>query len=55
MLVGGRAGGLRSGQHVSLAGRDLHPAAVMNTAMRAVGVPQDLGDITDRVDELLTG
>ena len=55
MLVGGRAGGLRSGQHVSLAGRDLHPAAVMNTAMRAVGVEESLGDITDRVDELLSG
>jgi hypothetical protein len=40
---------------VSLEGRDLHPAAVMNTAMRAVGVDENLGDITDRVDELLSG
>jgi hypothetical protein len=53
MLVGGRAGGLRSGQHVSLAGRDLHHATVMNTAMRAVGVDAQLGEIAGTVDELL--
>lgn len=55
MLVGGRSGGLRAGQHVSLAGRDLHPAVVFNTAMQAVGVNATLGEIEGTVDALFTG
>jgi hypothetical protein len=55
MMVGGRAGGLRAGQHVSLAGRDMHPAAVFNSAMQAVGVTDTLGEISDTVDELFAG
>lgn len=52
MMIAGRAGGLRSGQHVVLTGRDLHPAVVLNTALRAVGVAGTLGEITGIVDEL---
>ena len=52
MLVGGRAGGLVSGQHVNLTGSDLHHATVLNTAMRAVGVDATLGEISGTVDEL---
>lgn len=53
MMIAGRAGGLRSGQHVVLSGRDVHPTAVLNTALRAVGVPSTLGEITATLDELL--
>jgi hypothetical protein len=53
MMVAGRAGGLVSGRHVVLTGRDVHPTAVLNTAMRAVGVTSTLGEITATVDELL--
>jgi hypothetical protein len=52
MLLAGRAGGLRSGQHVDLSGRDLHTAVVLNTAIRALGVTGTLGDITTSLDEL---
>jgi hypothetical protein len=52
MLLGGRSGGLQAGQHLDLSGRDLHPAIVMNTAMRAVGVDANLGEITGTLDEL---
>jgi hypothetical protein len=52
MLVAGRAGGLKSGIHVR--GNRKHPAAVIRTAMQAVGVDRNLGDITDSVPELLT-
>lgn len=52
MLLGGRAGGLRPGQHHSLAGRDLHPGVVFNTAMRAVGATATLGEIRGTIDEL---
>jgi len=52
MLVGGRAGGLVSGQHVNVTGSDLHHATVINTAMRAVGVDASLGEISGTVDEL---
>lgn len=53
MMVAGRAGGLVSGQHVVLTGRDVHPTAVLNTALRAVGVTERLGEITATVDELV--
>ena len=36
-----------------LTGRDVHPTAVLNTALRAVGVTETLGEITTTVDELL--
>jgi hypothetical protein len=52
MMVAGRAGGLVSGQHVVLTGSDVHPTAVLNTALRAIGVPGTLGEITTVVDQL---
>lgn len=55
MLVGGRGGGLRSGRHVNLTGRDLHHANVFNTAMRAAGVPATLGEFTTNLDDELLG
>jgi hypothetical protein len=55
MLLGGRSGGLRAGQHLNLSGMDLHPAVVMNTAMRAVGVDENLGEITGTLDALFEG
>ncbi len=52
MLVGGRAGGLRPSKHVNLSGRDLHHGVVFNSAMRALGVPGQLGEISGTVDAL---
>lgn len=53
MLVGGRAGGLAPGQHISVSGRDLHHGVVFNTAMQAVGADVQLGEIEGTLDELL--
>lgn len=53
MLVAGRAGGLRPGQHV--VARDRHPAAVFNTALRALGISRQMGDIADHVPQLFVG
>lgn len=50
MLIAGRAGGLQPGQHVRTDG--LHPANVMNSGLRAVGVEQDLGEVTGVIPEL---
>jgi uncharacterized protein DUF1552 len=52
MLVGGRAGGLHAtpGRHIKAQG--VHPTAVLNTALKAVGVPDTLGEVTGTVDEL---
>ena len=52
MLVGGRAGGLKAGQHVA-APTDAHVATVFNTAMRAVGVSETLGEIDGYIDALV--
>ncbi len=49
-LIAGRAGGLAAGQHVIGNGR--HPVHVLNSAMRAVGVDKDLGEVTGVIDEL---
>ncbi len=53
VLIAGRAGGLNpmGGQHVSRPGG--HPTQVVNTALRAVGVEQDLGEVSGVIDELL--
>jgi hypothetical protein len=50
-LIAGRAGGLRHGIHVAAAGK--HPANVLITAMNAVGVPGNLGEVTGAIPELL--
>jgi hypothetical protein len=51
MLVAGRAGGLKPGQHIVAGGK--HPANVLVSAMKAVGYTQDsLGEVTGGVPEL---
>jgi hypothetical protein len=55
MMLAGRAGGLQPGQHLDLAGQDLHPAVVMNTAMAAIGVDETLGEIDGTLDALFVG
>lgn len=54
MMVGGRAGGLKPGQHVSLLGRDLHHGTVFNAAYQALGVTARHGQITGVADKLFT-
>ena len=51
-LCAGRAGGLVAGEHIPAPG--LHPVNVLNTAMRAVGVEQDLGEVTGIIPGLLS-
>ncbi len=52
VLIGGKAGGLHTsgGRHIRRDGE--HPAKVINTAMKAVGVTQQLGDVSGTYDEL---
>lgn len=50
-MIAGRAGGLKGGQHLVATG--MHPGNVLNTAMRAVGVDQDLGEVVGVVPGLL--
>lgn len=51
VLVGGRGGGLRPGQHVDGAGR--HPARALVAAMQGAGYAGDrLGEVTGSIDEL---
>jgi len=54
MLLGGRAGGLRPGQHLNLAGQDRHHGVIFNSALRALGVPGQLGEVSGTVDALFT-
>jgi len=49
-LIGGRAGGLKPGQHVSAPGK--HPANVVISALDAVGVTGGMGDLTEGLSEL---
>jgi hypothetical protein len=50
-LIAGRAGGLKPGQHVAAPGK--HPANVLITAMNAVGVPGNLGEVAGGIPALL--
>jgi hypothetical protein len=52
ILVGGRAGGLRPGQHIIAT--DKHPASPIISAMNAVGCAGGLGEISESVPELFT-
>lgn len=53
-LIAGRAGGLVQGQHVKKTGA--HPAQVLVSAMRAVGVEGErLGEVEGVIPELFTG
>ena len=49
-LVGGRVGGLLPGRHVVADGR--HPAHVLISAMSALGLSEELGEMTGRIPEL---
>jgi len=49
-LIAGRAGGLKSGQHV--VAKDKHPASVVVSAMNAVGVDGGLGEVDANIPEL---
>jgi hypothetical protein len=49
-LCAGGAGGLVQGEHIEAPG--LHPVNVLNTAMRAVGVDQDLGEVQGTIPGL---
>jgi uncharacterized protein DUF1552 len=51
VAVAGRASGFVAGEHID--GQGAHPVAVVNTAMRAVGVDATLGEITAMIPELL--
>lgn len=54
VLIGGKAGGLHTspGRHIRADGR--HPCEVVSTAMKAVGVDKQLGEVPGRFDELFT-
>jgi len=49
-LIAGRAGGLKPGKHVVATGK--HPVNVTNSAMKAVGVEKNLGEVTGIIPEL---
>ncbi len=53
MLVAGKAGGLNAsgGRHISAV--DMHPAQAINTALQAVGVTQELGEVTGTIPNLI--
>lgn len=53
MLVAGGAGGLRRGEHVVAPGGLDHPGNVIVTAMQAVGVDEDFGEVSGAIPELL--
>ncbi len=52
MLVAGGAGGLVQGQHIVAPANANHTANVLISAMHAVGVEQDLGDVEGHIPEL---
>jgi Protein of unknown function (DUF1552) len=49
-LIAGRAGGLKPGQHVAATGK--HPANVVVSAMKAVGLPETLGEVSGAIPGL---
>jgi len=51
-LIAGRAGGLKPGQHVAATGK--HPANVIISAMKAVGLPETLGEVNGALPALFT-
>ncbi len=51
VLIAGRAGGLKAGQHV--VAKEMHPANVLISAMTAVGVPgESLGEVRGIIPQL---
>lgn len=51
-LIAGRAGGLNAGGGRHIVTNEAHPVQVINSAMRAVGIEQDLGEVTGIIPEL---
>ncbi len=51
-LIAGRAGGLKPGKHIVAAGK--HPVNVVNSAMKAVGVDKNLGEVVGVIPDLFT-
>lgn len=49
-FIAGRAGGLKPGQHI--AAKDKHPAQVVASALNAVGVPGNLGEVVGNIPAL---
>jgi hypothetical protein len=49
-LIAGGAGGLDPGQHV--VATDMHPCHVLNSALAAVGVDENMGEVEGVIDEL---
>jgi hypothetical protein len=49
-LIAGRAGGLKPGQHVVATGK--YPANVVISAMKAVGLPETLGEVSGAIPGL---
>lgn len=49
-FVAGRAGGLKGGEHI--VAKNKHPAQVMASALNAVGVAGDLGEVKGNIPEL---
>ena len=49
-LIAGRAGGLKPGQHVAATGQ--HPANAVISAMKAVGLPEKLGEVSGAIPQL---
>src|SRR5262249_35733385 len=49
-LIAGRAGGLQPGKHVAATGK--HPANVVVSAMKAVGLAEKLGEVSGAIPEL---
>jgi hypothetical protein len=53
VTVGGKNLGLKTGRHI-VANND-HPAKVLISAMHAVGVPKNLGQVSGRLESMFTG
>jgi hypothetical protein len=51
-LIAGRAGGLKPGQHVVATGK--YPANVVISAMKAVGLPETLGEVSGAIPGLFS-
>jgi hypothetical protein len=50
VLIAGKAAGLKPGKHIRKAG--MHPVTVVNSAMQAVGVNKNLGEVAGTIPEL---
>ena len=53
IFIAGRAGGLNASGGKHIVAEDAHPVTAVNTALAAVGVPTQLGEVTGTVSELL--